>query len=76
MELLHGTTLAEKLEVTGRIPMQEALPLVTQMASALSAAHDVGIVHLDFKPGNVVLVFWARRPSIGRTLLFHGRRYL
>jgi serine/threonine protein kinase len=56
MELLHGTTLAEKLEVTGSIPMQEALPLVTQMASALSAAHDVGIVHLDFKPSNVVQV--------------------
>jgi serine/threonine protein kinase len=56
MELLHGKTLAEKLEVTRRFPMQEALPLVTQMASALSAAHDIGIVHRDFKPGNIVLV--------------------
>ncbi len=34
----------------------EALPLITQMASALSAAHEAGIVHGDFKPGNVVLV--------------------
>jgi serine/threonine protein kinase len=56
MELLNGKTLAEQLETNGRITMQEALPLVTQMASALSAAHDVGIVHRDFKPGNVVLV--------------------
>jgi serine/threonine protein kinase len=56
MELLNGKTLAEQLETNGRISMQEALPLVTQMASALSAAHDVGIVHRDFKPGNVVLV--------------------
>ena len=56
MELLYGKTLAEQLETNGRITMQEALPLVTQMASALSAAHEVGIVHRDFKPGNVVLV--------------------
>jgi nucleotide-binding universal stress UspA family protein len=36
--------------------MEQALPLVKQMACALRAAHDVGIVHRDFKPGNVVLV--------------------
>jgi serine/threonine protein kinase len=55
MELLHGKTLGEYLK-RGKRDMAEALPMVEQMASALSAAHLVGIVHRDFKPGNVVLV--------------------
>ena len=56
MELLRGKTLAARMKDGARISMSEALPLVGQMASALAAAHDVGIVHRDFKPGNVVLV--------------------
>ena len=56
MEFLRGETLATRLKRQGRMGMAEALPLITQMASALSAAHVAGIVHGDFKPGNVVLV--------------------
>jgi serine/threonine protein kinase/tetratricopeptide (TPR) repeat protein len=56
MELLHGTTLAAQLEENGRMSEAEALPLVQQMASALAAAHTAGILHRDFKPGNIVLV--------------------
>jgi serine/threonine protein kinase len=56
MEFLRGETLAERLRRQGRLSMAEALPLVTQMASALGAAHVAGIVHGDFKPGNVMLV--------------------
>jgi serine/threonine protein kinase len=56
MEFLHGETLAEQIQRQGRFGMAEALPLIHQMASALSAAHGAGIVHRDFKPGNVVLV--------------------
>jgi serine/threonine protein kinase/tetratricopeptide (TPR) repeat protein len=56
MELLRGKTLAARMKDGTRMSMSEALPLVGQMASALAAAHDVGIVHRDFKPGNVVLV--------------------
>jgi serine/threonine protein kinase len=55
MELLHGKTLSAQLEEGGRMSMGESLPLVRQMASALAAAHAAGIVHRDFKPGNVVL---------------------
>ena len=55
MELLHGKTLSEELKA-GRMEASEALPLVEQMAAALGAAHAVGIVHRDFKPGNIVLV--------------------
>ncbi len=56
MELLHGKTLGERLKEGGRMSTEEAEPLVRQMASALAAAHKVGIIHRDFKPGNVVLV--------------------
>ena len=56
MEFLRGETLAERLRRQGRLSMAEALPLITQMASALGAAHEAGIVHGDFKPGNVMLV--------------------
>jgi len=56
MEFLRGETLAERLHRQGRFSMIDALPLIHQMAAALSAAHDAGIVHRDFKPGNVVLV--------------------
>jgi serine/threonine protein kinase/tetratricopeptide (TPR) repeat protein len=56
MELLHGETLGDHLKTVGRLSVGEAQPLVQQMVSALSAAHSAGIVHRDFKPGNVVLV--------------------
>src|SRR5262249_47038677 len=51
MELLEGETLATRLRSAGRMSTAEALPLVQQMADALAAAHEVGVVHRDFKPG-------------------------
>jgi tetratricopeptide (TPR) repeat protein/TolB-like protein len=56
MELLRGDTLAERLLQCGRMQVHEALPLGIQMAEGLGAAHDAGVLHRDFKPGNVVLV--------------------
>jgi eukaryotic-like serine/threonine-protein kinase len=55
MELLAGETLADRLR-RGRLSADEALPLVTQMAAALDAAHQAGVVHRDFKSNNVMLV--------------------
>src|ERR1022692_3994307 len=55
MEFLNGETLAKRLERTGRISIPEALPIILQMAEALDAAHAAGILHRDFKPGNVIL---------------------
>ena len=57
MELLDGETLAQRMRRQGPITTIEAFPLVQQMAEALAAAHDAGIVHRDFKPSNVMLVF-------------------
>src|SRR5215472_5151324 len=56
MELLEGETLAEHLRRQGRVPIQEALLLVEQMAEALAAAHEARVIHRDFKPSNVILV--------------------
>ncbi len=56
MEFLRGETLAQYIKHRGKMSVEESLPLITQMASGLSAAHRAGIVHRDFKPGNVVLV--------------------
>jgi serine/threonine protein kinase len=55
MELLHGPTLSRRLRESGPFSRREALPLVEQMAAALQAAHDAGMIHRDFKPGNVIL---------------------
>jgi eukaryotic-like serine/threonine-protein kinase len=55
MELLTGQTLSEHLRARGRLGEPEALPLVRQMCAALGAAHEAGVVHRDFKSGNVLL---------------------
>ncbi|NOT33089.1 MAG: serine/threonine protein kinase, partial [Candidatus Eisenbacteria bacterium] len=54
MELIEGETLAQRLE-KGPLPLAETLRLGIQIADALDRAHRAGIVHRDFKPGNVML---------------------
>jgi Tol biopolymer transport system component/serine/threonine protein kinase len=56
MELLKGESLAEFLRRKIRVSLEEARPLIRQMADALQAAHEAGVIHRDFKPANVVLV--------------------
>jgi eukaryotic-like serine/threonine-protein kinase len=55
MELLHGETLAERLERTGPLPTEQVLTLVMPVASAVRAAHARGVVHRDLKPDNIFL---------------------
>lgn len=53
-ELVEGETLRRKLE-HGPLPIAIAIDVMTQAASALSAAHARGIVHRDIKPENIML---------------------
>jgi len=69
MELLPGETLAERLTRAGRLSPADALPLVEQMADALGAAHEAGVIHRDFKSGNVMLVPDPRRPGGTRVVV-------
>src|ERR1035438_6663457 len=48
--------LAARLHHEGRMSPADALPLLAQMADALDAAHRAGVIHRDFKTGNVMLV--------------------
>jgi serine/threonine-protein kinase len=61
MELLDGETLGERLSRRGPLAVGEALHLVRQVASALRAAHDHGVVHRDLTPENI---FLARDPDV------------
>ena len=54
MEFLDGETLAERLR-RGAMPFAELLKIGMEVAEALEIAHRAGIVHRDFKPGNIML---------------------
>ncbi len=54
MEYVHGRTLRQALQ-RGTLEVGEALDIATQIAIALLAAHEAGVLHRDIKPENVVL---------------------
>jgi serine/threonine protein kinase len=52
MELVEGDDLSQRI-AKGAIPIDEALPIAKQIAEALEAAHEQGIVHRDLKSANI-----------------------
>ena len=56
MEYLEGTTLQAVLAARGKLPLDEALGLLTPLADALDYAHRSSIVHRDIKPANIMVL--------------------
>ena len=52
LELVEGDTLADRIKA-GPVPVEEALKLALQIAEALEAAHEKGVIHRDLKPANI-----------------------
>ena len=52
LELVEGPTLADRIKQRP-IPLDEALPIAKQIAEALEAAHEAGVIHRDLKPANI-----------------------
>jgi diguanylate cyclase (GGDEF)-like protein len=55
MDLINGRTLAQAVEEEGALPESRVLSVASDVASALDAAHRVGLVHRDVSPRNIVL---------------------
>ena len=55
MELLDGASLESVVAVAGPLPPERVTHVLRHVASALSEAHQVGLIHRDVKPANIIL---------------------
>ena len=55
MEYIAGRTLQQKLDATGPLELTDVLRIGRQIAAGLAAAHAMGLIHRDIKPGNILL---------------------
>ncbi len=53
MELVPGRTLAEIIEADGALPPDVVVNIASQIADAIEAAHEAGVIHRDLKPANI-----------------------
>jgi len=66
MEYLEGKSLEDLIEKDGAVELHRALNIVNQMSYALEAAHEMGVIHRDLKPDNIMLLERPGRRDIVR----------
>jgi len=70
MELLEGLDLGELVEIGGPVPAPRVRHVLGQAGEALAAAHAVGLIHRDVKPGNIMLCPAPARHEVVKLLDF------
>jgi serine/threonine protein kinase/tetratricopeptide (TPR) repeat protein len=70
MEMLEGRPLRDLLALEAPLDAARAVSLMLQVAAAVSAAHDAGVIHRDLKPGNIFVVQRPQAPYIVKVLDF------
>ena len=71
MEYVEGSSLYEvRKQHGGPWPVERCINIISQAASALSAAHTLGIVHRDIKPSNILLLRGAHGEGVVKVLDF------
>ena len=70
MELLEGQTLRDVLSAEAPLAVGRAVELMSQVAAAVEAAHEAGVIHRDLKPGNIYVVQRRDSPPVVKVLDF------
>jgi serine/threonine protein kinase len=76
MEYVEGSTLGRVIKESAPLPPARSLHIASQIAAAVAAAHQRGVVHRDLKPDNVFLVDRGNRPDFVKIVDFGIARML
>ena len=76
MEYVDGVDLGKLIRRDGQMPVERCLTVGIQVCRALEAAHRVGIIHRDIKPGNVMLVREREGSELVKVLDFGVAKFL
>lgn len=70
MELLNGRTLTDLIKKESPLPPERVVHITSQICRSLAEAHQMGIVHRDIKPDNVILIDVDGDPDVVKVLDF------